>query len=48
MSRESKKRAIFLTGGPPWGFRVTGGIDKNISLRVARVSQIMVFKEFVS
>lgn len=32
------QRDIVLDGGPPWGFRIHGGVDQNQPLRIARVS----------
>lgn len=32
------RKLIQLIGGPPWGFRIQGGKDTSIPLKVARVS----------
>ena len=32
-------RDITLYGGPPWGFRMSGGSDVGSKLRIIRVSQ---------
>ena len=33
-------RDITLYGGPPWGFRMSGGSDVGSKLRIIRVSQV--------
>jgi len=31
------RKFVELMGGPPWGFRIQGGRDTNIPLKIARV-----------
>lgn len=31
-------RQVILEGGLPWGFRIQGGSDSGLPLRIARVS----------
>ena len=35
-------RKLILIGGPPWGFRITGGVDVEQNLVVSRVGDIKV------
>lgn len=36
----SSNRQVILEGGLPWGFRIQGGSDTGVQLRIARVSII--------
>ena len=38
MDTNSSSRQVILQGGLPWGFRIQGGSDTGVQLRIARVS----------
>ena len=35
---KGQDRQVILEGGLPWGFRIQGGLDTGLPLRIARVS----------
>lgn len=37
-SNNNNSRQVILEGGLPWGFRIQGGSDTGVQLRIARVS----------
>lgn len=39
-SNNNNSRQVILEGGLPWGFRIQGGSDTGVQLRIARVSII--------
>lgn len=40
-SNNNSQRQVILEGGLPWGFRIQGGSDSGVQLRIARVSRII-------
>ena len=33
-------KEVTISGGPPWGFRFTGGVDQGNCLKIIRVSEL--------